>query len=278
MDLSSAKVGFVGAGNMAQALAKGMISAGLLKANQITASAPDDGSLDIWKTWGCNTLVNDNTSIFKESNIVVLAVKPNLFTHVVRDLKECNGPENQLALSVMSGITIEELEKGLFPKVPNLKAIIRVMPNTPALVGAGCAVYCLNEHASSKHADVTIKILESVGICCQVPECHMNAYTGLCGSAPAYVYMAIEALSDGAVKMGIPRQCATQCAAQTVYGAAKMVLDTKRHPGSLRDDVCSPGGTTIAGVHALEKAGFRGALIDAVEAGTKRAEEQSAHK
>ncbi|XP_057367503.1 pyrroline-5-carboxylate reductase 2-like [Daphnia carinata] len=133
----------------------------------------------------------------------------------------------------MDGITIEELEKGIFSQVANLKAIIRVMPNTPALVGV---VYCLKEHASSKHADATIKILATVGICCQVTKCHMDAYSGLCLSAPAYV---------------------SGHTAQTAYGSAKMVLDTKRHPGSLRDDVCSPGGTTIPGVHALEKAGFR---------------------
>ncbi|EFX79696.1 hypothetical protein DAPPUDRAFT_304427 [Daphnia pulex] len=278
MDLSSAKVGFIGAGNMAQALGKGMISAGLLQANQIWANAPDDGTLDVWKAWGCNVLINDNTSVFETCDIVVLAVKPNLFPVIVRELKECKGPDNQLVLSVMSGITIADIEKGLYSKVSNLKAIIRVMPNTPALVSAGCAVYSLNEHASCKHADVTMKIFESVGICHQVPESQLNAFTGLSGSGPAYVYMAIEALSDGAVKMGIPRPLATQFAAQMVYGSAKMVLDTKRHPGSLRDDVCSPGGTTIAGVHALEKAGFRCALMDAVEAATLRAQEQSAHK
>nr|CAH0106347.1 unnamed protein product [Daphnia galeata] len=278
MDLSSAKVGFIGAGNMAQALGKGMISAGLLKPNQIWANAPDDGTLDAWKKWECNVLINDNTKVFEICDIVVLAVKPNLFPIIVRELKSCKGPENQLVLSVMSGITIADIEKGLYSKVSNLKAIIRVMPNTPALVSAGCAVYCLNEHASCNHADVTMKIFESVGICHQVPESQLDAFTGLSGSGPAYVYMAIEALSDGAVKMGIPRPLATQFAAQMVYGSAKMVLDTKRHPGSLRDDVCSPGGTTIAGVHALERAGFRSALMDAVEAATKRAQEQSAHK
>lgn len=278
MDLSTAKIGFIGAGNMAQALGKGIISSQLLKADQMIVSAPDDGTLEPWRVWGSQVLPNSNNTIFETCDIVVLAVKPTLFPVIVRELQVCNGPANQLVLSVMSGITICDIEKGLLSKVKNLKAIIRVMPNTPALVGAGCAVYCLNEHATCKHADVTMKIFESVGICHQVPESQLDAFTGFTGSGPGYVYMAIEALSDGAVKMGIPRALATRFAAQMVLGSAKMVLETGRHPGSLRDDVCSPGGTTIAGVHALERAGFRSALMDAVEAATKRAQEQSDQK
>jgi len=175
----------------------------------------------------------------------------------------------------MAGITISTIEKLLCEKRQNLEAVIRVVPNTPALVGVGCSVFSVNKHVSKEHTEITRKILESVGLVHQVGEYQLNAFTGLSGSGPAYVYMAIEALSDGAVKMGIPRPLATQFAAQMVYGSAKMVLDTKRHPGQLKDDVCSPGGTTIAGVHALEKAGFRSALMDAIEASTKRAQELS---
>jgi len=277
MDLSTAKVGFIGAGNMAQALAKGLISSGLLKSEQLWASAPSDGSLDVWKTWGSHT-VSDNDIVFDTCDIIILAVKPHLFSTVVNGLSPCppkESDQSRLVLSVMAGITISTIEELLCTKRRNLEAVIRVCPNTPALVGAGCSVFSVNKHVSEKHAEITRQILESVGIVHQVGEYQLNAFTGLSGSGPAYVYMAIEALSDGAVKMGIPRPLATQFAAQMVYGSAKMVLDTKRHPGQLKDDVCSPGGTTIAGVHALEKAGFRSALMDAVEAAAKRAQELS---
>jgi len=277
MDLSSVKVGFIGAGNMAQAMAKGIMSADLLKSEQLWASAPSDGTLDVWQTWGCHT-VNDNNIIFDTCEIIILAVKPHLFSTVVNGLRPVLKDESdptRLVMSVMAGITISTIEELLCGKRRNLEAVIRVVPNTPALVGAGCSVFSVNKHVSEEHTEIAKKILESVGIVHQVGEYQLNAFTGLSGSGPAYVYMAIEALSDGAVKMGIPRPLATQFAAQMVYGSAKMVLDTKRHPGQLKDDVCSPGGTTIAGVHALEKAGFRSAFMDAVEASTKRAEELS---
>lgn len=274
MNFAEIKVGFVGAGNMAQALARGMANSGLLRFDQMWASAPTDNTLEVWSTWGAHT-VNDNTTVFTTCDIVVLAVKPHVFPVVVDNLRMLCAPANQLVISVMSGVTLADIQKGLSAKITNVGAVVRAMPNTPALVAGGCAVFCMNDQAGREDADATLRIFHSVGLCEQVPESQMNAFTGLSGSGPAYVYLAIEALSDGAVKMGLPRHLAAQFAAQTVLGAAKMVLETGRHPAALKDDVCSPGGTTIAGIHALEKAGFRCALMDAVEAATKRAQEQS---
>lgn len=154
--------------------------------------------------------------------------------------------------------------------------MVRAMPNTPALVRHGASVFCCGTSALSADRRLTARLLDGVGICREVPETLMDAATGLSGSGPAYVYIAIEALADGGVEMGLPRDLAQELAAGTVLGAAKMVLDSGRHPGALKDEVCSPAGNTVRAVHRLEKSGFRSALMDAVEAATLRAREIAA--
>jgi pyrroline-5-carboxylate reductase len=183
---------------------------------------------------------------------------------LAEEVRDEMGP-GTLIVSIAAGVTLSALE-GLF----GTDRLIRVMPNTPALVGAGAAACCAGAGATPEDADLTAEMLGAVGLCVCVEEKHMDAVTGLSGSGPAYIYMAIEALSDGGVRMGLPRREATRLAAQTVLGAAKMVLETERHPGELKDQVTTPGGTTIEAVRVLEKAGLRRAFIDAVAAATEK--------
>ncbi|XP_065577936.1 pyrroline-5-carboxylate reductase 3-like isoform X2 [Artemia franciscana] len=277
MSLKSIKFGFIGAGNMAQALGKGLLAKGLVAPEQLLAAAPErllaadpeNGTLEIWRKWGANT-TNSNIDVLESCDVVILAVKPGLFPAAVS--YEGIKVKCKLIISVMSGVTIEALEKEfcLHAQVP----VVRVMPNTCATVGAGCAVFSRGKNVTNEQCDIVKALFESVGICKEVPESQINAYCGLTGSGPAYIYTIIEALSDGGVKMGIDRGSATRFAAQLVSGAAKMVLDTGRHPASLRDDVCSPGGTTITAVHELEKGNLRSTLMSAVEAAANKANQQ----
>ena len=191
--------------------------------------------------------------------------------HVLEHLRHVVTPEH-LIVSIAAGVSIATLEAGLGPD----RRIVRVMPNTPALVGEGASGYCLGTHARESDEATVRKCLDSVGRAYRVPESLLDAVTGLSGSGPAFVYVMIEALSDGGVRVGLPRDVATTLAAQTVLGAAKMVLETGLHTGVLKDQVTSPGGTTIAGLHALERGGVRAALIDAVEAATRRSAELAA--
>ncbi|GFT91843.1 pyrroline-5-carboxylate reductase 2 [Nephila pilipes] len=187
---------------------------------------------------------------------------------VLKDITEHITPQH-LVISVAMGITTRHIEKALPPK----SRVIRVMPNTPALVREGASVFSCGSNTLEEDATTAHRIFTSVGICEEIEEYLLDAVTGLSGSGPAYMFMAIEALADGAVKMGIRRELAIKLAAQTLLGAAKMVLETGKHPGALKDDVCSPGGTSIQAVHELEKNGFRSALISAVEAATQRSKE-----
>jgi pyrroline-5-carboxylate reductase len=179
------------------------------------------------------------------------------------------GGRGKLVVSGAAGISVASLAAGLGPEA----RVVRVMPNTPALVGEGAAAYCLGPGVSPEDEALVLRLLESVGIARRVPEGLMDAATGLCGSGPAFVYAMIEALSDGGVRVGLPRDLATAMAAQTVLGAARMVLETGLHPGVLKDQVTSPGGTTIAGLHALERGALRATLIDAVQAAALRSAE-----
>ncbi|KAK3600560.1 hypothetical protein CHS0354_003497 [Potamilus streckersoni] len=260
-------VGFIGAGRMAQAMARGLISTGVLKPKNITASDTDPIMLNYIKELGVH-ITEDNTQVVERSKLIVIAVKPNVVRLVLKDISRVMSPDKVL-VSIAAGIPISTIEKELPPKT----RVIRVMPNTPALVQAAASVLAPGTEVLPGDSELVQELLQCIGICEAGSEKLLDAVTGLSGSGPAYAFAAIEALSDGGVKMGLPRDLAIKLAAQTLLGASKMVLETKKHPGQLKDEVCSPGGTTITAMHVLEKGGFRGALIDAVEAATLKARE-----
>ena len=200
------------------------------------------------------------------ANVVVLAVKPQVLPEVLAEIAPAASPD-RLFISVAAGITCETIESAL----GGTATVVRAMPNTPALVQAGATVLAPGQHAGQADLDLARCIFEAVGIVEVLTESQMNAVTGLSGSGPAYVFVILESLADAGVKVGLPRPIALKLAAQTVMGAAKLLLDTNGHPGQLKDMVTSPGGTTIAGLHALEQGGLRTTLISAVEAATQRA-------
>lgn len=250
---------------MAQALAKGMVSAGLTKPQHIIASSPktDQHLLDQMAAIGCST-THHNAEATAHSDVVVISVKPAVVPRVLHDIKPSVTSARPLVTSVALGVTLATMESVL----PTETRVIRVMPNTPALVQLGASVFARGTHATEADATLAHRLLSAVGECDEVPESFLDAITGLSGAGPAYMYLVVEALADGGVKMGLPRPLAQKLAAQTMMGAAKMVMATGKHPGLLKDEVCSPGGCTIQGVHALEKGGIRAAFIDAVHAAT----------
>lgn len=262
--------GFIGAGKMATALIHGMLKAGVATPSTVLASDPSDAALESLAGVTGIGIQRSNVEVAKASDVVVLAVKPQSMSNVLNELSGELG-KDRLTVSVAAGVRIETMAAALGPDA----RIVRVMPNTPALVGEGAAAYCLGPGVSPADEDLVRACLESVGVATRVDESLLDAVTGLSGSGPAFVYAIIEALSDGGVRMGLPRDVSTRLAAQTVMGAAKMVLTTGKHPGPLKDEVTSPGGTTIAGLHALERGGLRAALMDAVEAATRRSTELS---
>ncbi|MGD0813208.1 MAG: pyrroline-5-carboxylate reductase [Verrucomicrobiota bacterium] len=258
-------IGFLGAGKMATALAKGFASAGLVEPSQIRASDPSpEAQAAFAKETGAKTTAS-NIDVVQFANVVILAVKP---AHVAELLEEIRLAltARHLLISIAAGVPIAKLENRLIAGA----RVIRVMPNTPALVSASASAYALGKAATAADAAMAQRLLSSVGLALQVKESLLDAVTGLSGSGPAYVYLMIEALSDGGVASGLPREMATKLAAQTVLGSAKMVLETGQHPGVLKDMVTSPGGTTIEGLHELEKGNVRGALINAVRAATEK--------
>ncbi|XP_063912195.1 pyrroline-5-carboxylate reductase 3-like [Zophobas morio] len=263
-------IGFIGGGNMAKAICEGMVRKGLVTYNQLYISGPHEETLRYWSTLGAKTTTK-NGVLVSEADIIFLAMKPHILPIAVANIYETlpQPVKGKLFVSILAGITLEALENCLATLEGS--RVIRVMPNTPMMVGQGCTVFCPGQRASDGDVDVVRTLLETAGVCRQVPESLINAVGALAGSGPAFVYLVIEALSDGGVKMGIPREMATHFAAQTVLGAAKMVLESGKHTGTLKDEVCSPGGTTITGIHALEKGGVRGAIMDAVEVAAKKA-------
>ena len=203
----------------------------------------------------------DNKEVAKQSDILVLSVKPQVYPAVIKEIRDEVSSE-QIIVTIAAGVSMEAAERQFGKEVK----IVRVMPNTPALVGEGMSGLCCNEYVTEEEFDLVHKIFESFGKAEKITENLMDAVVGVSGSGPAYVYMFIEALADSAVKYGIPRADAYKLVAQTVLGSAKMVLETGEHPGLLKDKVCSPGGTTIEGLAALEESGFRGAIIKACDA------------
>ncbi|MCX6650487.1 MAG: pyrroline-5-carboxylate reductase [Methanomassiliicoccales archaeon] len=262
------KIGFVGAGNMAEAMMKGIISAGMAKAEDIIASEIVSERRDfITKTVGVQT-VSDNIEVVHFSDVVILAVKPYHVGPVLDELKPYL-KESHLIISIAAGVRISLIESHLNRGV----RVVRVMPNQPCLVGASASGFALGRSAKKEDKETVQSILNSVGVAFCLDEKLLDAVTGLSGSGPAYIYMVIEAMADGGVLAGLPRDVALQLAAQTVLGAGKTYLETRKHPGELKDMVTSPGGTTIEGLRVLEEAAVRGAFIDAVEAAAKKSEE-----
>ena len=254
-------IGFLGAGKMATALARGFIRAGLLTAGEVIASDPSEAArASFAKDVGAKTTVH-NPEVAKFADVLVLAVKPDQVAGVLADIRNCFTPKHCL-ISIAAGVPLAKLEAGLGAGA----RLIRVMPNTPALVGASATGFTLGKSALLEDGELAQKLFSAVGLAFQVKEALLDAVTGLSGSGPAYAYLFIEGLSDGGVAAGLPRDIATRLAAQTVLGSAKMVLETGLHPGVLKDMVTSPGGTTIEGLHELEKGKVRGALISAVRA------------
>ena len=266
-DSAMLQVGFLGAGRMATALAKGWLRAGFLRADSCRASDPSTSARQTFAAETSCPAVTDNREVVANSKLLVLAVKPQSMLALLDEIRP--HVKDRLIVSIAAGITLRQLATGLGSDC----RLVRVMPNTPCLIGASASGYSPGNNATPEDIALVDRLLDAVGVAFRMPEHLLDAVTGLSGSGPAFVFLMIEALSDGGVRVGLPRDVATALAAQTVLGAAKMVLETQSHPGVLKDMVASPGGTTIAGLHALERGGVRGALMDAVEAATQRAVE-----
>jgi pyrroline-5-carboxylate reductase len=263
---SNLTVGFLGAGKMASALASGFIRSGVAAKEVILASDVNAQSRAAFtQATGART-TGFNPDVAEFASVLIVAVKPD---QVVDILKEISPQilEKHLIVSIAAGVPLARLESS----VPSGTRVVRVMPNTPALVGASATGFALGKSANTDDAHTVSLLFSAVGVAHQVKESLLDAVTGLSGSGPAYIYMIIEAMSDGGVAAGLPRDVATKLAAQTVLGSAKMLLETNLHPAVLKEMVTSPGGTTIEGVHELEKAGLRAALINAVRAAAEKA-------
>lgn len=262
---STLKIGFLGAGKMASALAKGFIAARIVPAEHLIASDVYEAARGAFTRDVGAAATASNLDVLRFANVLVLAVKPDQVANVLAEIKPAFTREH-LLISIAAGVTLKKLESGL----PENSRVVRVMPNTPALVGAGASGYALGAAATKEDGELAQKLLSAVGIAFAVKESLLDAVTGLSGSGPAYAFNIIEALSDGGVAAGLSRDISTRLAAQTLLGAAKMVLETGQHPGTLKDAVTSPGGTTIEGLHEMEKGGVRGALINAVRAAAEK--------
>jgi len=257
---------FIGAGRMATALAAGIVDAGLAGGADIVASDPDaQVRAGFAERLAGATLLDDNAQAARDAELVILAVKPQVMPDVLASLAGAIGPET-VVVSIAAGVPLRQLEVALPPGTRT----VRVMPNTPCLIGRGASGYSPGRHATPQDLQRVDRLLAAVGIAFQLPEALLDAVTGLSGSGPGFVYTMIEALSDGGVLTGLPRHVAHRLAAQTVAGAAEMVMQTGRHPAELREQVTSPGGTTIAGLEALEQHGLRSAVIAAVKAAAER--------
>ncbi|MGE4282898.1 MAG: pyrroline-5-carboxylate reductase [Clostridia bacterium] len=266
MQLSNMKVGFIGAGNMATAIMNGLLKASMVDKSNIYVSDMDIGKLSILQNEGVNTSTNNKITV-ENSDIIILAVKPNIYGIVLKELSTIVSIHNKVIVSIAAGISIKYIKSFFDTEVK----IVRTMPNTPALIGEGMTVLTYEHPVTKNEFELVNDIFKSIGKVEFISENYMNEVVAVNGSSPAYVYMMIEAMADAAVMRGIPRNMAYNLAAQSVAGAAKMVIETGKHPGELKDTVCSPGGTTIQAVYQLEKSGFRSSLMDAMEKCTEKA-------
>jgi len=258
-------IGFLGAGKMAQALANGVIRARLVTSKEVVAADPSKTARKAFsQDTGARTTAS-NLEVVQSSSLIILAVKPDQVSAALAEIREAFTKDHVL-LSIAAGVPLAKLEAGVGAGI----RIIRVMPNAPALIGASASAFALGKAARPEDAELAQRLLSAVGMAFQVKENLLDAVTGLSGSGPAYVYLIIEALSDGGVAAGLPRDVATKLAAQTLLGAARMVLETGVHTAALKDMVASPGGTTIEGLHELEKGRLRATLINAVRAAAEK--------
>jgi pyrroline-5-carboxylate reductase len=263
-------IGFIGCGNMAKAMIGGIVKANIVSPSNIMASGLNEKNLsETAEKYGVG-ITTDNNEVAKNSDILVLSVKPNVYPIVIKGIKN-QVKDNAIIVTIAAGKSIESTEDAFGRKVK----VVRVMPNTPALVGEGMSALCTNEAVTKEEIEFIINIFNSFGKSEIVSEKLMDVVTSVSGSSPAYVYMFIEAMADAAVLDGMPRSQAYKFAAQAVFGSAKMVLETGIHPGQLKDMVCSPGGTTIEAVATLEEKGLRNAVISAMRICTKKSKEMS---
>lgn len=261
-------LGFIGCGNMAKAMLKGILDKGTYKKDEIIVSRRNEEALEqIQKEYGV-MVTSDNTEVARRADVLILAVKPYQFEDVIPEIAPYVS-EDTLVVSIAAGQSISNIEK-LFGKTIKL---VRTMPNTPALVLAGASGMCFNDNVTSDEQAEAVSLFECFGIVAVVSEDMIDTVIGVSGSSPAYVFMFIEAMADAAVADGMPREQAYRLAAQAVYGSAKMVLETGKHPGELKDMVCSPGGTTIEAVRVLEEKGLRSAVIEGQKACVRKARE-----
>mgnify|MGYP000901791728 CR=1 FL=1 len=258
------KIGFIGAGMMAEAIISGMLKSGFAPEDIWGSNRRQERRHYMNKTYGIRT-VEQNTEILKNCDPVVIAVKPQYFPAIQAELENCE-KKNLRVISIMAGISIRRLQEVLRPDA----RVLRAMPNTPAMIGEGVTALCADEKVEAVDLELAKKIFSSIGKVYEIEERLIDAFAGVAGCGPAYAYMMIQALADGGVRMGLPRQLAQDLAAEMLRGSAGMVLAGKGHPEELKDKVCSPGGTTIEGVYALEKAGFRAALMEAVQVSTEK--------
>ena len=263
-------IAFIGAGNMAEALIRGLIRGGH-RPEGIIASAPrPERAAELADRYGIDVSPS-NTEVAARAQLIVLAVKPQILSRVLDEIAPHVSPTS-LVISIADGVPIRAIEA----KLPNGVRVIRTMPNTPALVDAGATAIARGPSSTDEDLIAAQRIFDSVGISVVLDEAQLDAVTGLSGSGPAYVFLILEALADGGVKVGLSRRTAQLLAAQTLFGSAKMLLETNEHPGLLKDMVTSPGGTAITGLHTLEHGGVRTTLINAVEAATRRSRELGA--
>lgn len=259
------KIGFIGSGNMAQAIIGGILNSKLVCENNIIASNTSEGPLQTVKNKYGILVTTNNKEVAQFADILFLSVKPDVYEEVIKEIKDCI-KEGVIVVTIAAGINLKTVEVAFDKKIK----VVRTMPNTPALVGEGMSAICYNSMVTKEELDIIVKIFESFGKAEVIEEKLIDVVSAVSGSSPAYVYMFIEALTQGAVLRGLPWNKAYKFATQAVLGSAKMVLETGEHPALLRDRVCSPGGSTIQGVYSLERNNFEGIIIEAMEKCTEK--------
>lgn len=263
------RVGFIGTGNMGSAIIKGIITSGFLESDKINVYDIDEDKIkelgDLYKVKN----EKSEKDVVKNSDIIILCVKPNIILQLLEEIKEFI-TEEKIILSIAAGISIENMED-----IIGVKKIVRTMPNTPAQIQSGMTAVSFNDKISEKDKNIVFSILNSFGKSIEIEEKLMHVYTAISGSLPAYVYLFIESLADGAVLEGMNRQKAYEIISESIIGSAKMVIDTKKHPALLKDEVTSPSGTTIEAIKVLESNNFRGTLIETVRVCTEKSKKMT---